>query len=66
MSEPRDLDEAEDMRAEKREALNRCPSCLRDLTACRCVQRCAECGGLTNHTTESHRAAVAAQGDDGP
>lgn len=66
MSEPNDLDEAMDARAEKLENMNRCPSCLRDLKACRCQHRCAECGGLTNHTTEIHRAQLAAQGDDGP
>lgn len=66
MTEPNDLDEAMDSRAERLENMNRCPSCLRELKACKCQHRCRTCGVLTNHTTAQHEAQLAAQGDDGP
>lgn len=40
-----------------------CPSCYGGPGGfheeCRCSKRCAECGGLTNHTTAQHEAAMA-------
>lgn len=42
----------------------KCPSCLRPYWHCKCVQRCEECGGLTNHTTKQHREAEREQDQD--
>jgi hypothetical protein len=34
-----------------------CDACRQPYRLCRCSRVCAECGGLTNHTTAQHRAA---------
>ena len=43
-----------------------CPSCKKPFFHCRCSRYCAECGGLTNHTTRQHQEEEARDEHEDP